>query len=50
LGQIKTWADTVKSNGEKISKQVEKLQASLTEQVEILNHQSQALKTSRTQA
>jgi len=50
LGQIKTWADTVKNNGEKISERAGKLQETLKEQVESLNHQVKALKTARTQA
>jgi hypothetical protein len=50
LGQIKTWADTVKNNGEKISERAGKLQEALTEQVESLNNQIKALKTAGTQA
>jgi hypothetical protein len=50
LGQIKTWADTVKNNGEKISERAGKLQETLQEQVESLNNQVKALKTARTQA
>jgi hypothetical protein len=45
LNQIKTWADTVRSNGEKISQRAEKIQNSLSAQVETLNDHIQALKT-----
>jgi hypothetical protein len=45
LSQIKTWADTVRSNGEKISQRAEKIQNSLSAQVETLNDHIQALKT-----
>lgn len=50
LGQIKTWADTVKNNGEKISERAGKLQETLAEQVETLNYQIKALKTAGAQA
>jgi len=50
LGQIKTWADTVKNNGEKISERAEKLQEALAEQVENLNNQIKTLKSTDTQA
>jgi hypothetical protein len=50
LGQIKTWADTVKNNGERISERAGKLQDALKEQVESLNKQIHALKTAKTQA
>lgn len=50
LGQIKTWADTVKNNGEKISERARKLQETLSEQVQTLNNQIQALKSAGTRA
>ncbi len=50
LGQIKTWADTVKNNGEKISERAGKLQEALAEQVENLNNQIKTLKSTDTQA
>jgi len=50
LGKIKTWAETVKNNGENISKQAETMQGALREQVETLNHQIKALKTAGAQA
>ncbi|MDW8310802.1 MAG: hypothetical protein RMK20_15635, partial [Verrucomicrobiales bacterium] len=50
LGKIKTWAETVKNNGENISKQAETMQASLRDQVETLNHQIKALKTAGARA
>jgi hypothetical protein len=50
LGQIKTWADTVKSNDEKISERAGKLQETLADQIETLNHQIKALKTAGAQA
>ncbi len=50
IGQIKTWADTVKNNGEKISERAAKLQETLTAQVETLNNQIKALKTAAAQA
>jgi hypothetical protein len=50
LGQIKTWADTVMNNGEKISKRAGKLQEELSKQVETLNSQITALKSSTPQA
>lgn len=50
LGQIKTWADTVKNNGEKISERAGKLQEALAEQVETPNGQIKALKSTGTQA
>lgn len=50
LGQIKTWADTVKNNGEKISERAGKLQETLRQQVESLNDQVTALKSVRIHA
>lgn len=50
LGQIKTWADTVKNNGEKISERAVKLQETLSEQVKTLNDQIKALKSTGPQA
>jgi len=50
LGQIKTWAETVKNNGEKISERAGRLHEVLTEQVETLNDQIQALKSIGRQA
>lgn len=50
LGDIKTWAETVKNNGEKISERAGKLQKTLGEQVETLNKQIEALKSTGAQA
>jgi hypothetical protein len=50
LGDIKTWAETVKNSGAKISERAGKLQEALAEQVETLNHQIKALKTAGAQA
>jgi hypothetical protein len=43
--QIKTWAETVKSNGGKIADRAEKMEAELTRQVAELDLQLSALKT-----
>jgi hypothetical protein len=46
LDQIKTWADTVKSNGDKISDRAGRMNADLTREIESLDQNVQALKTS----
>jgi hypothetical protein len=48
LAQIKTWAETVRSNGEKIADRAGKAQEALQNEVEELDHQLAALKTSKT--
>jgi len=50
LDQIKTWAETVKNNGEKIADRAARMRGSLTEEVEELDRQLAALKTSMVQA
>jgi hypothetical protein len=47
---IKTWADTVRNNGEKIADRAGKMQEVLKAQVEELDHQLAALKTSQARA
>jgi len=46
LGQIKTWAETVRSNGDKIADRAGKMQEALQKQVEELDRQIGAMKTS----
>ncbi|HPT28399.1 MAG TPA: hypothetical protein PLZ95_18410 [Bryobacteraceae bacterium] len=50
LGEIKTWANTVKSSGEKIAESAGKIQDALQKQVEELDQQIAALKTSQAEA
>lgn len=50
LGDIRTWAETIKNNGAKISERAAKLQEKLAEQVETLNNQIKALKSTGAQA
>jgi hypothetical protein len=47
LGQIKTWAETVRSNGDKIADRAGKMQEALQEEVEELDRQIGAMKTSK---
>jgi len=50
VSDIKTWAETVRSNGEKIADRAGRMQDVLQTQVEELNRQVAAMKTSKTQA
>jgi len=47
LDQIKTWAETVKSNGEKMSDRAGKMRADLAKEVETLDRQVNGLKATR---
>jgi hypothetical protein len=49
LDQIKTWAETIKSNGDKISDRAGRMNADLAREIESLDHNVQALKTSGAQ-
>jgi hypothetical protein len=50
LDQIKTWAETVKTNGEKVVERVVKMRAELTKEVEALDRQLSGLKTGMARA
>ncbi len=49
LAQIKTWADTIKSNGDKIADRAEKMQKALLKEVEELDRQLAGLKANQAQ-
>lgn len=49
LGQIKTWAETVKTNGEKIAARADSMKATITAQIEELNRNLAALKANEAQ-
>jgi uncharacterized protein Smg (DUF494 family) len=44
LDQLKTWAETVKNNGEKMSASVARMRADLAKEVEALDRQVNGLK------
>jgi hypothetical protein len=47
LDQIKIWAETVKTNGEKMADRAGKMRADLAKQVESLDRQVNGLKTTK---
>ena len=47
VSQIKTWAETIKGNGDKIADRAGKMQEALQKQVEELDEQLSAMKTSQ---
>ena len=48
VSQIKTWAETIKGNGDKIADRASKMQEALQKQVEELDQQLGAIKTTKT--
>ncbi len=50
LEQIKTWAETVKSNGDKIADRAGRMRTDLTKEIESLDRHVRALKTDAAQA
>ncbi|MCZ2074599.1 MAG: hypothetical protein LC130_06305 [Bryobacterales bacterium] len=50
LDQIKTWAETVKNNGEKIADRAGRMRGDLAKEIESLDRHAQALKTNAPQA
>ncbi len=50
LNEIKTWAETVKSNGDKIADRAGRMRTDLAKEIESLDRHVQALKTSGTPA
>jgi hypothetical protein len=50
LCEIKTWAETVKSNGDKIADRAGRMRTDLAKEIESLDRHIQAMKTSGTPA